>query len=393
MAENVQQFSREFREGITNPHRQRLLGDHGDSAPEGWNWGGPSNTVHILLLIFGGTRLLLHEYYDRFKLQFAENGLKETGVLEGKTLPGNKEPFGFRDGIAQPIIKGAGIEGAESNTVAAGEFILGYKNEYGVFPDSPVISEAQGNLNLLPADVSGSGLKDLGRNGSYLVLRQIEQHVDAFNSFIHMKTKNEEGVEDVQAGKRLAAKMMGRWQNGAPLVTHPDSDPGFQSDDNGFLFSEDKDGLKCPYGAHIRRINPRDNIESNGKKKSLQLSKRHRILRRGRVYSITANDNVMDAKANEVGLLFLCINADIGKQFEFLSYTWANYPNIAELYNDPDPLIGVMQFPKPGYQQNFTIQNAGVNETITDLRRFITIRGGAYFFFPSITGIRYLSSI
>ena len=192
--ENIQNFSLEFREGIDTPHRQRLLGDYGKSEPKNWNWGGPEKEdLHILLLIFGATEQLTREYYEKLKQQFPSAGLSELGILDGQSLPENKEHFGFRDGFAQPVIEGAGRAGHTFNTVASGEFILGYKNEYDVFPDSPIITESQGNMNMLAADASGTGYKDIGRNGSYMVLRQMEQDVAAFWTFMNEKTKNEDG--------------------------------------------------------------------------------------------------------------------------------------------------------------------------------------------------------
>ncbi|MEO5648056.1 MAG: Dyp-type peroxidase [Chitinophagaceae bacterium] len=393
--ENIQNFSREFSEGMYTPHRQRLLGDYDGSQPGKWNWGGPDNEeLHILLLIFGATEELTTTYYEKLKLQFSAAGLRELGILDGQTLPENKEHFGFRDGIAQPIIEGTGRTGHTFNTVATGEFIMGYKNEYGVFPDTPIITNAQGNMNLLPADVSGTGHKDIGRNGSYMVVRQMQQDVEAFWKFMNEKTKSEDGKLNTEESIRLASKMMGRWPSGTPLVSHPDKDPGILTDDDSFEYADDKEGMKCPFGAHIRRINPRDTFEENGSKESLILTKRHRILRRGRLYGTPFEGSPENFKPDgEVGLLFLCFNADIGKQFEFLSYTWGNYPNVKELYADPDPIIGVREIPMEGYEQNFTIQGKPASQCISGLQRFITIKGGAYFFFPSKTVIRYLATI
>jgi deferrochelatase/peroxidase EfeB len=95
----------------------------------------------------------------------------------------------------------------------------------------------------------------------------------------------------------------------------------------------------------------------------------------------------------EVGLLFACFNADIGRQFEFVSYTWANYPKFLQLYNDPDPITGIRENAVPGTEQNFTIPAKPVNKYITNMQSFVTVKGGAYFFFPSITTINYLTTI
>jgi deferrochelatase/peroxidase EfeB len=189
--------------------------------------------------------------------------------------------------------------------------------------------------------------------------------------------------------------MIGRWPSGAPLSKFPEEDPGGVSDDNDFLYAEDDPtGAKCPFGSHLRRMNPRDNFESDPPERSITLSNRHRLIRRARLYGEPIIGSPLDHKPKgDVGLYFNCFSADISRQFEFLQYTWSNYPKIKQLYNDPDPIIGVVENPEEGQQQQFTIQGEPYNKTVKNLKRFITIRGGAYFFFPSLTTIRYLCSL
>ncbi len=394
--ENAGHFTREFREGMTTEHRQRLLGDFDSSAPDNWTWGGTKNKpVHMVLMVFGRDKDICLNYYTQLQTEFTNNGLLEMLQIDGQTLPNNREHFGFRDGISQPIIKGSGRFGPEENMIDAGEFLMGYKNEYHVFPDAPLLTKEQGEMNMLPTDAGGSGRKDLGRNGSYLVMRQMEQDVDGYWSFMNEKTKNEDGSVNVDESIKLAAKMMGRWPSGAPIVKFPDKDPGGNSDDNDFNYAkEDPDGLKCPFGSHLRRSNPRDSFEDANAKTSTWLTNRHRIIRRARLYGdpYIGSPNNKTPKG-EVGLLFNCFNADISRQFEFIQYTWGNFPKVKQLYNDPDPITGVRENIAEGEQQNFTIQSCPVNKTVTGLKRFVTIRGGAYFFFPSITAIRYISTI
>lgn len=392
----LQNFTREFREGMTTAHRQRLLGDAESSAPEKWLWGGPDNEgIHILLMIFGADKEIVFRHYQKFQAQFPDSGLTEIRQMDGQTLIRNKEHLGFRDGISQPIIKGTGKTGPDNDYINAGEFILGYRNEYEVFPDTPLLAEEQGNTGLLPEDPSGTGKKDLGRNGSYMVLRQLQEDVDGYWNFLNEKTKHENGSINTKESEKLAAKMMGRWPSGAPVVKFPDSDPGHTSDDNDFNYAKsDPEGLNCPFGSHLRRTNPRDSFEDNGPAKSLKLTKRHRIMRRARLYGVPYEGSPHHhSPEGEVGLLFTCFNADISRQFEFIQYTWANYPKFKQLYNDPDPIIGVREHPLPGTDQHFIVPGKPVNTYITGLKRFVTVRGGAYFFFPSVTAVRFLASL
>ncbi len=396
--DNVNAFSREFREGMTAAHRQRLLGDVDGGAPEQWNWGSEQSnaaSLHVLLLAFGKNEEICLQYVQELKLDYEQNGLFEIKYIDGRTLENNKEHFGFRDGISQPIILGSGQPGLAETMVQPGEFILGYHNEYNVLPQSPLIQVDQGDQNLLAADAGGSGKKDLGRNGTYLVIRDLEQHVDKFWNYMNSKTQNEDGTINVDESIKLSAKMMGRWPSGAPVTIYPYSDPGIFIDDNNFGYShQDKEGSKCPFGAHVRRANPRDNFEDLSPKESLKLSRRHRIIRRARLYGEPIIGSPINyTYTGAVGLLFNCFNADISRQFEFIQYAWANVSKIKQLYNDPDPIIGAKELLDAGVEQNFTIQDEPVNRTIKGLERFVTVKGGAYFFFPSISALRYLASI
>jgi len=388
--QNLRQFSREFREGMTETHRRRILGDHGDSSPEHWRWGGTSGTasaseIHILLLVFARNEAVLRDYWAQLETTIAQHKLSIVTNLETVRSKENKEPFGFRDGLSQPQICGLHPQTNPDETVAPGEFLLGYKNEYGVLPESPIIPAVpqQGDVSVLPS--IAPGLKDLGRNGSYLVFRQIEQHVEKFWNFAKRNSSSE------HAARRLASKMVGRWPSGAPLTLYPDSDPGDQHATNDFGYaSQDQEGVRCPIGSHIRRSNPRDVFEQNGAAHSIRLTKKHRILRRGRPY---CQPSEHDPNVQETGIHFLCFNADFSHQFEFIQHSWCNYPQFDHLYNDPDPLIGASANPTPGLTQDFTVQGCPVNQHVHGLERFVTIRGGAYFFFPSFNAIRYFASL
>jgi deferrochelatase/peroxidase EfeB len=126
--QNLDEFSVEFREGMVTPHRTRLLGDFGSSSPDNWQWGVDSaQPIHIALMVFGRDPKTCLDYYQELKSQFGANGLEEVLTIDGQTLPQNKEHFGFRDGISQPIIEGSGRKGPENDYVKAGEFVFGYK--------------------------------------------------------------------------------------------------------------------------------------------------------------------------------------------------------------------------------------------------------------------------
>jgi Dyp-type peroxidase family len=393
---NLQTFSREFREGMVTPHRQRLLGDQDSNDPQNWKWGGPLNeAIHLLIMIFEKDEETLNDRTQQIRTEWEQFGLNEILFLDAPSFPEGREHFGFRESISQPVIIGSGATGIKNDHIEPGEFIMGYKNEYGVYPDSPMLKEFQGNADLLLADAAGTKNKDLGRNGTYFVLRQLKEDVDGFWNLLNEKSKNEDGSLNVEESTKIAAKMMGRWPGGAPLVKFPDKDPGGSSDDNDFNYIDtDKLGMKCPFGSHIRRTNPRDNFEETGPSKSLKLTRKHRIMRRVRSYGENFTASATDhTPKEEVGILFGCFVADISRQFEFIQYTWANYPKFKQLYSDPDPFIGVRENPPDGIEQQFTIPQETANKYVTGLKNFVTVKGGAYFFFPSVNVVEYLSTI
>ena len=323
--------------------------------------------------------------------------------------------FGFHDGIAQPRVAGFrkpddGESAAPTEAaIPAGEVVLGYTNAYGQLPDSPTVPDTPGARAVLPQAprdpdaAPGTPVRmDLGRNGSYVVFRQLEQHVKAFWSFLDAQARH-----DADRRKTLGAKMVGRWPNGAPLVDHPDQEPAeFDGKTaNSFLYAEkDPHGERCPIASHVRRSNPRDGMMPNPKE-SLLVADRHRLLRRGRAYgpplapSFDPADvlSAPDPADGDRGLHFICFNSDIVRQFEFVQNTWVNSMKFDGLYSEPDPVIGPHTPPAdakhPEQVSAFTEPRCPVRHRETSIPRFVTMRGGAYLFMPGVSALRYLSSL
>jgi Dyp-type peroxidase family len=372
-AEDLETFVTEFQEGMARRHRSALLGDVGASAPQHWDWGRGS-AIHGLLIVFAH-----------------ENGL-EAAVDEIRAIPGRPtflrringflrpedpplgvvhEPFGFADGISQPVIRGLTRKPAPPGVrmVSPGEFVLGYRNEIGRLPASPSVGR---NSPVHPLPATAGGRADFGRNGSYLVMRQLEQDVDAFRRFV--------GADELRA-----ARLVGRWRSGAPLLDYPAADHrGMTQRElearNGFSYHRaDRHGLRCPIGAHIRRANPRDALADGlgiTPERALELVNQHRILRRGRIYEANGKK----------GLAFLCLNANIERQFEFVQGSWIMHPEFGGLAAETDPLLGNAGRP-------FTVQRTMVAERCDGLQQFVTVKGGAYFFLPGLRALRYLSRL
>lgn len=391
--ENVNAFPVPFREGMSTNNRSRILGDYDANDPSTWRWGAKDPSLHITLIFHAKTKDQMAAFYATQKnILLNDSGLSILNEMRGFLRPDNKEPFGFHDGISQPSIKGSGRPGPENDMIETGEFLMGYKNEHGRYPYSPVVQKNQGNVALLSEDAAGSGKKDFGRNGSFMVFREIEQHVDKFWDSMEKKTLKTDGSVDEKAKVKLAAKCVGRWPSGASLLEFPDEDPGGCPANDDFGYAEkDPHGEKCPFGSHLRRNNPRDSFRWYDAEQSLKISKRHRIIRRGRNYILPPKQG--EAKGEE-GLYFICFNANIELQFEFIQHAWANNNQLRNLSNDVDVVIGVPAQNDPvAAKSQFTLQGEPVNEFVDNWEQFVTIKGGQYFFFPSMSVLNYLTTI
>jgi Dyp-type peroxidase family len=411
-------FSHEFRGGMTEGSRSRQLGDVGNNAPSNWTWGSYGREPHALIMFFAEP-----EQFDSFVQSTKGNtwsdAFEEVTSLGTSNLDGD-EPFGFADGISQPQIdweqqrQTPCTQAEYTNIVALGEYLLGYRNEYGKITDRPLLDPDAASAGLLTAD-DAPDKKDLGRNGAYLVMRQLEQDVRKFWQFLYQQA----GGNLAEAGQ-LGAKMVGRTQVGDPLVPIqeqpiPGTDSG-SAKQNQFTYQSDPAGARCPFGAHIRRTNPRNsdfpeprlsalrkliNMLGFGPKgfyDDLTSSVRfHRILRRGREYGseLSPEQALQPAPPDEPprGLHFICLNANISRQFEFLQNAWIANSKFAGLTGESDPLLGNRQsLPGCPITGNFTMPRGGsLPRRVSGLPQFVIVRGGAYFFLPSLRALRYFA--
>jgi deferrochelatase/peroxidase EfeB len=227
------------------------------------------------------------------------------------------------------------------------------------------------------------------------VIRQLQQHVDEFKDFVNDSAEairqNYPGLDKATGvpvtSKWVAAKMMGRWPNGTSLVERPEADKGPFGPDrlsNDFSYGrDDPQGLRCPFGAHTRRANPRDSMQPEDPSQ-VAITNRHRLLRRGRTY---AYQPAGDGKT-EKGLLFTCLCADLDRQFEFVQQTWVNSPSFHGLRDEPDPMVGW-----PSTDSHFTIPTTAGPVQLKDMKNFVTVRAGGYFFMPSRSALRHLADL
>lgn len=457
--ESLETFPFAFLDGMVTEARSRILGDFGDNGPEHWRWG--RTRPDAALLIYGETpddvaqlegELLRHaqglrmrEPY-RIPLKPVERAQTEAEKAAGKRPEQDKsEPFGFADGISQPVIRGTykGLRNADPiHLVEPGEFILGYPDNRGNFPPGPTLPATADPLSRLPL-CSGSidftrtvveNARDLGFNGSFLVIRELEQDVAGFWAYCESESSERAArlpQPYVMTPEFIAAKLVGRWKDGSSLMRHPYQSQTAEREravaraaaglgaeaaraaaqapteaqvttrpktappeakpvepaprpalrgDNDYLFgTEDPEGLRCPFGAHVRRSNPRDSLDP-GSADQIAISNRHRIMRVGRQYE--------PKDGEKPGLLFMCLNGDIERQFEFLQQSWLRSPTFHGLSCEKDPLLGDGEVGVCSY----TIPTREGPLRLSPMPRFVTTRGGGYFFLPGKRLIEYLGA-
>jgi Dyp-type peroxidase family len=386
-------FERAFQEGMASDLRARILGDDGPSTPSQWAWGNAQAPVDVMLMLYAPTREELGKY-EAIEAQAYEGGglapvvppvhATELTSASGPAPVYSREHFGFADGISQPVLREhVGSDPSAPDAIAAGEFILGYENEYSQHTEAPSLAANRRTRAVQPNRSSPEPA--FGRNGTYLAVRQLQQNVAGFWDFLRAQTGG-----DRDRATYLAAKIIGRWPSGALVKDGQTKDPG-GAIENAFTYADnDPDGYGVPIGAHIRRSNPRGTGLGATTEESLTVARRHRLMRRGRSYGPRIEDPFQD-DGKERGLFFIGLNANIERQFEFIQHAWMNTPFFGTLYDEVDPLIGD---PSRTESQltDLSIPAHPIRQRLQGIPQIVTVRAGGYFFLPGIRALRILSA-
>jgi len=453
-ADVVGGFSEEFIEGMAgDANRTRRLGDVGENAPEQWDWGSGNRVPHVAALLYALPGNL--EAFQRSVEAQCAPGFELLYRLPTANMSG-VEPFGFVDGLSQPeldwqrTIPAADQEQLSYRSSSClGEFILGYPNEYGLYTPRPLLDASRDPDHQLPRAEESPNEADVGRNGTYLVLRTLRQDVRGFWRAVDKRAR---GVPALR--ERLASLMIGRTLTGEPVVL--DGEPGTAAGaaagpgatgsprgpgpaspggtaglaaaavsrdrapaasrpplDNTFTFESDPEGHRCPIGAHIRRANPRNadlppggigvlswlirtlGLSSSARVRDLAASTRfHRLLRRGREYGVRLTPaEALSAPPAQSGLHFICLNANIQRQFEFVQGAWLMSTRFNGLHEESDPLLGNRLPEAAGTRCDYFSmpQSGGPTQRLESLPQFVSVSGGAYFFLPGIRALRFLA--
>ncbi len=390
------------------------LGDVRRSHPDHWTLGNHAGRrEHIILSLYNRKNNGARDVQSQqLRELFQQHDLSELSHYDADALPDGRVHFGYRDGIAQPHVEGVQTTYTPEDerqddfepSSRPGEFLLGkdYINQY------------DGNFRGdLPAELTD--------NGTYVAIRILEQDAIGFENFLRAV-----GERCNMSKELVAAKLMGRWRNGVPLMVSPD-DPNTRlppAQYNNFdykpspehpTYYDDSDGLRCPIGSHVRRMNPRGSM-------AMGIPHSRRIIRRGMPYGpaldlgegtkrpgyarvdtgirrptfqasfVPEESPELVDDRTERGLIGVFICGDLEFQYEFLLEVWANKDlAMAGLRNTRDPIVGA-QRPQGG---RYVIRTDDSRDPVVfdDLPTFVTTRGSVYGFMPGIDGIRYLAGL
>jgi Dyp-type peroxidase family len=357
-------FAPEFRQGMAA--RARDLGDVGASGPENWEAPFGGSDVHIALATLAPDQAALDEMVGKARRAHTEfPGVEVLWRQDCHQLATGRTSFGFKDGIGQPAVEGVVTQQSDHGEppIKAGEFILGYPDETGAPPPMPTPDA-------------------LGRNGTYVVLRKLHTRVAAYRRYLR------ERAADRREEALLGAKMVGRWQSGAPLALAPErDDPDLGADpkrNNDFRYGDDPRGFKCPAGAHARRANPRDALDHE-QSADVRL---HRMIRRGTSYGPDLPHGVLEDDGVDRGIIFVFVGAHLKRQFEFVKTQWLNDGIFIGAPQESDPLVG----PRDG-TGTFTVPRRPIRRRLRDMPPFVVTRGGEYFFAPGLRALRWLADL
>lgn len=451
-ATGLNSFPQVFKDGMAA--RAALLNDVGSSAPAHWVGGQDtalgSRDIHAVLIVASDVEdevdpdrnpLALNAtvagYIQNFvfngtvKLLYTQRGRTRLDIRagDGSTPQAGHEHFGFKDGISQPGVRGVDISQAINcdgtpnpdqgnngqDLLQPGEFVLGYPTQI----TTPAPGVDGPNPNPGPRSQSGPAWT---ADGSYLVFRRLRQDVQGFKNEVAKRAPALAQALGLPHGTSavdlMGAKLVGRYASGCPMeklkcdtgsFTPSAVDPGLSTGDqtnNFFEYKDDNLGLIVPRGAHIRKAYPRDEELIPGEGASESSTQTHRIMRRGIPFGpslgAAVGGGASPAFPHDRGLLFLCYQTDLERQFEFVQTQWINNagfpcPLVSGLKNSGGALVYPNGTAGPDGEDPVIAQTASgpyaiptsatASQRIPDLKHFVTMTGGDYFFSPSIPAL------
>jgi Dyp-type peroxidase family len=401
----------EFNAGMSGS--QNVLAD---PDPQDWSILGPKEPVHGVFLVTGGTE---SEVDNVIALRLAPAGANgwtevrtEVGVVRPEPAKGH-EHFGYADGVSQPAVRGQIAPGVPLDPTTGpdpdqadpgrdllwpGEFVFGFPGQDGKAAE--LIEEGE------QPKPTGS----FTDNGAFLVFRRLAQKVPEFDLSVKAAAATVRATITTADGTPSAepsadfqgAQLVGRWKSGAPLINAPHADDLSVADGTvgalAFEFDGDRDGLVCPWAAHVRKAYPRDDVLGNIGPTREEVDRAeagtqtHRMMRRGIAFGpeLTAAEALSGTTTEERGLLFACYVTSLFDQFEFVQKFWVNNENFVQPNAGVDAIIGqslAVDQSLP-FTAGMPFDGTTGEKPQLALNRFVHMEGGEYFFAPSIPTIR-----
>ena len=349
-----------FTMGMKNSQIRSFLGD---PAVEEWE-EGYQDEIHALIIIADDHLIHLLQAVNQITATLRQVAVivhREDGFILRNQAGQVIEHFGFVDGVSQPLFLKRDIVKAQTNDTDFSQW------------------DPRASLDIILVKDHNGKTED--SYGSYLVYRKLEQNVKAF------REDQQQLAQTLNINSDLAgALVMGRFADGTP-VTKSDIPTYAVTPTNNFNYDADVTASKCPFHAHIRKTNPRGDtgrVESSpGFDEALAVEKNHRIARRAISYG--ENDPSQEPETGS-GLLFLCFQANIENQFNFMQARWANPDRFVKVGVGPDPVIG-----QPEGTQQWPEKWGEAETQEYDFKLWAFMKGGEYFFAPSISFLKSLT--
>ncbi|HEV7804209.1 MAG TPA: Dyp-type peroxidase [Solirubrobacteraceae bacterium] len=397
-----------FRDGMAARTDKGILTD---PPPDGWVVLGPNSPVDGVFIVTGISKA---EIANTIALQLAPvpgNGWVLDAQQHGQVRPapaGGHEHFGYADGVSQPGVRGRLPSGAPLTETTGtsenqgepgqdllwpGEFLFGYPEQ-----DPTKTLEDEGPVHEPPIEFM--------RNGAYLVFRRLAQLVPEFDQAVKDQAALTGGASDESSAELMGAQMVGRWKSGTALINAPTADnPGLAEGTplvNDFEFGDDREGLHCPWAAHVRKVYPRDDVRGNTDPDQDAIdaaeaaTQTHRMLRRGIAFGpeLTEKEALSGSSStnpsNARGLLFKSYVTSLDDQFEFVQQAWVNNPDFSQPDAGVDPIIGQSDDDTAPFLGAAATSGDATKKPQLSMGHFVTMEGGEYFFAPSITAIESL---
>ncbi|HEY0239522.1 MAG TPA: Dyp-type peroxidase [Friedmanniella sp.] len=401
----------EFKAGMSA--RQAELSD---PDPAHWRSVGPHHQADGVFILTGASRAEIDNTIALYLAPKGANGWtvvrEEAGVVRPDPVAGH-EHFGYADGVSQPGVRGTAPDGTVvtpsvdpddhpeqgqlgQDLLWPGEFVFGYPGQdaqQGLPPDQTPDFAKKGPVAAPPVPFMD--------RGAFLVFRRLQQKVPEFDASVKALAKQTTGSDAVSA-ELLGAQLVGRWKSGAPVELTPVKDDLSLAEgtprENDFEFDQDREGLRCPFAAHVRKAYPRDDVLGNTTPDDRTtagaeaFTQTHRMMRRGIAFGkeLSHAEALSGRTAKQRGLLFLCYVTNIADQFEFVQKVWVNNPGFVQPGAGVDPIIGQPETATTPFLGAAPFSEDATKKPALSVAHFVHMQGGEYFFTPALDAIQGL---